>query len=100
MSLSDFHTVEGAFQAYMDTMFKGVLIGPAQHNELKKAFFGAVLWLLELQRTVIADIENEDEAVAALEKLRAETILFGHRLPDNGKGGPTNEPLIIVPPHH
>lgn len=97
--LHEILTVNGAFEAYLNTVFKGVPIGEVQKLELKKAFYGAVHWLLEVQKEYVSLIESEDEAVAFLERILAETVQFGKGLPDNGPGGMTEEPLIVVPPH-
>lgn len=42
--IHDMRTVEGSFQEYLNTVFKGIPIGPLQVHELRKAYFGAVLW--------------------------------------------------------
>lgn len=87
--------LEKLFNDYIATVFAGVEIGPQQVNELKKAFFAGCHTMLQIGLAIGDDAISEDQGVLIMESMHQEVRRFAAGLPDNGKGGPTDEEVAI-----
>jgi hypothetical protein len=94
-------TVEGSFASYLETVFAGIPIGPAQISELKKAYYGGAAWVFLVMDTW-SRTTSPRAFNARVEALKTELMDFAGQLPPS-KGGPTDEPVaeskIILPPN-
>lgn len=91
--------IKGSFQLYLDMMFKGMPINPIQRNELEKAYYAGVGWLLTVQRDYVATL-TEEQGVQFLQNLFEQIIMFALQLPNNGQEPHfTEEPVQPSKPH-
>lgn len=68
--------------------------GPMQVAEMKKAFYAGAMTIMSLNDKLGEESTTEEQAVALLQQTWNELMAFAISLPDNGKGGPTNETII------
>ena len=77
-------SIKDRFEEYVQTIFEGkVKPGSQQYIEIRRAFMGGALVLVELMKSVLPELE-EDEAVEALTHIDNEIKSYWKREVDNG----------------
>jgi hypothetical protein len=79
------------FNDYVQTAFAGIPIGEVQLNEMRKAYFAGCHAVLSISAAIGGDEISEDVGVQVLDSMHREVRAFAASLPNNGKGGPTDE---------